>query len=173
MTYKSAACVWARKYLDARLAAWGPQPAVGIPSPKQPLIQIDRRPKRTDGGPGLAYWHAIVCRVGACRDSQNSSTGRSKQVPACKPMRQATSRRNQCPKYPALYSSVRRFCGIHHVKACSWKFWIFGRSRCTWRSLPLLCLVYFSSQTQRKPFLGSSHKCIDHLRFCWADFSSS
>src|SRR3990167_6171690 len=31
-------------------------------------------------------------------------------------MLQATSRRNQCPEYPARSSLSRRFCGIHHVR---------------------------------------------------------
>lgn len=75
-----------------------------------------------------------------------------------------------CPLSPDVSAG---FCPLHQVKACSWKYWIFGRSRYFWRSLPRSRLVSFSSQTQRKPFLGSSRKCIDHLRFFWAEFSSS
>ncbi len=62
-----------------------------------------------------ADWRAIGCRVDACRVSWNFYTWTFKQVVPCKPKLQATSRRNQCPEYPARSTLSRSFFGINHV----------------------------------------------------------
>lgn len=45
----------------------GPGPTGGAPFQKQPLVQMDRRPKGLHGRPGSTNWHAIVCGPTATR----------------------------------------------------------------------------------------------------------